>query len=326
MSYDSPNPAPHARVELESRKLALEIKELGEAPNRARRTARLQTLTACLSAATAILVALVSAYAGYQLQRFGDRPVYSKLLTDLDSPFPSPRSGAAAGLADLILEDAGKTNQTIAILLAKIQSETDGTVIKSLIDALVRIGRPAVDEVARANRSARAAYRESSAEYILFKMPSLASYSSIPESERFLHFNEDIEKISLPITEAIGSLTSSGIFSPSEEKLIGIKRYFNFNEGMTGETDNQTFRDIFLKLNSIERYEIRHYFDLYKYLLFIQTTRSRVEEDYIKLIDNSLLKAISAERIICMTSIIINRILHNTFDTFDGISLRDVAL
>jgi uncharacterized protein YjbI with pentapeptide repeats len=320
------------REELQDQKLALEIGELQQAGGRARTTARLQALTACLSAATTIIVALVSGYLGYQLQRFGEREqerqhrseLYSTYLTELDSPVQSSaRTGAAAGLADIATEDAGKTNQIVTILLAKVETESNATVLRSLIDAVVRIGGPALQEVASVNRSARATYRENATQYILLNRPLVSTYRSTPEAERFSRLNEDIDKASEPLFNAIDSFAFLGILSPSEAKLVGLIRAFTLDEELSGN-NGRSLSAPFRRLNSVEREEIRHFSEIIRYFNNLNTPSSlrisNTKDDDLKE------RATSAARTILVTSTMINRILDKPSMNLDGVSLQKVAL
>src|SRR4249920_2662742 len=78
---------------------------------------------------------------------------YQRLLQDLGSNSAFARAGAVVGITPFAFEDqADRGAQTITILVTQLTVETDFRVQNVLIPALAKIGKPAIVEVARANK------------------------------------------------------------------------------------------------------------------------------------------------------------------------------
>src|SRR6266700_3539331 len=117
-----------AKNTLELEKLNSEIKELAQAPIRARRT----TLIGIAAVLATLIVAILGARISLQIQQASERQktaeVYTSLLQDLGSTNVTARAAATLGLLKYAREDNERSPQTVAILVAQLAAEENSRV------------------------------------------------------------------------------------------------------------------------------------------------------------------------------------------------------
>jgi len=212
------------RSKLEEEKLRTEIRELHDAPRRTRRTTLLSVGTTALTAATTLMVALVGGFITLQVQGFADRQKrseeYSNLLTNLGSSNVSTRAGAVVGLVRSAVEDRDRSNQTITILVTQLGSEEDARVLQILIPGIVSIGRPALNEVVRANRIARKKYVRDVQALVAGAVKPPEYYTKLPNGQRGSTLVADARRAFLAASENVTAKLNTDLLDDGEDKAI----------------------------------------------------------------------------------------------------------
>jgi hypothetical protein len=218
------------RSKLEEEKLACEIRELQEAPRRARRTMLLSVATAALTAITTLIVASVGGYITLQVQRFADRQksaeTYGNLLENLGSTNVPARAGAVVGLVKFAVEDNDRSTQTITILVTQLAFEEDTRVLRVLIPGIVSIGQPALDEVLRTNRTAHKKYVNNVRALVAKNIGTLKHYSELANGKRGKAVQTDAFEVFSGIEEAISAKLDIDLLSNSEEATFQKNNFY----------------------------------------------------------------------------------------------------
>lgn len=229
-----------SRQALDAQKLALEIGELQAAPARARRTAILGVTTAFLTALTTLTVAGLGGYITWQVQQQADHQrkadSYATLLTNLGSTNVVSRAGAVVGLTPYAVPDSEQSAQTITILVTQLAQESDPTVLRVLMPALVSIGEPALDDVVRANRTAYSDYLTTARAVVIAGMRPFDYYATLPNGSRGQAILDDA---ALSFTAQIGSLLPPALnarllLTTNENSIIGVSPEFALLQAAAG--------------------------------------------------------------------------------------------
>jgi hypothetical protein len=148
---DASTPEPRAtNIDLENsealrlEQLKLEVSELRASPDRVRATNRLASWTASLAATTTLAIAVGGWIIGWTIQRESDRQhetdAYNAFLEALGKNNAAVRVGAVVGLATHIKTGDPLSEQTTAVLLARLNTDNSPTVLQEIIQRLGSAG------------------------------------------------------------------------------------------------------------------------------------------------------------------------------------------
>jgi hypothetical protein len=220
----------------------MEVRELTEAPQRARRALTLSALTAVASVITTLVVAAFGSMLAYNGQISGTRQheedVYSKIAEELGSTNATTRAAAIVGLEKFSSGNDDRALQTTTILATQVVSEKDPGVLRVLIPALISAASPAMDEIVQVNRGARERFVAAVRSRVISSLRPISDYAFITSGRRGYSFVADADdKYSSLISPIIGQFDPNLMSTGDRAALTGLD-YVTDSETLKQKMEN----------------------------------------------------------------------------------------